>query len=109
MGRYFVIALFIIFVSIVSIGIINFFKNQNSPVINTRAYVSDKKRYSHTDTNNIIHTDYYIIFTLDSNDVIKFCVPGRIYRQLECGYNGILTFQGKKFLKFQSGEIIAEK
>ena len=108
MGRYFIIALFIIFISIISIKIIKFFKNENSPVINTRAFVSDKKRYSHIDANNVTHTDYYIIFTLDSNDTIKFRVHNGIYRQLECGYNGILTFQGTRFLKFQSGEIIAE-
>lgn len=102
----FQIVFFISFALIVFMGISRYIKNENSPVISTKAQLIKKKRDTHTNTdaNGVmsINETLILVFKLDTGSELRFTVGGRIFRNVPEYEWGTLTFQGTRFLKFQS-------
>lgn len=105
---FFVVLAFIIF-NLIS----TYIKNENSPVIATKAQLIKKKRNidTQTDANGMTTTTetLILIFQLDTGSEIKFIVGGRVYRTISENEWGTLTFQGTRFLKFEGQNGIVEK
>jgi len=93
--------------------ILRYIKNENSPVMVAKARLLDKKADVHmsTDANGAMSTSetLYLIFELDTGNNIKLIVNGRIYRNAPKNEWGILTFQGTRFIKFESSSGIIER
>jgi hypothetical protein len=109
----FQILIFAIFALIIFKAISTYIKNENSPIISTKAQLIKKKRdvHTNTDANGVMSTNetLILIFGLDTGSELKFTVGRRIFRSVpECEW-GTLTFQGTRFLKFQSPSVIVEK
>lgn len=99
----------IVFVIIAVLGgIKQWFHNNNSPVVRTKAMVVSKRtEVSHhnttmSNTNHVGHcsTSYYVSFELDTGSRIEFHVQGNQYGILKEGDCGILIFQGTRYLQF---------
>lgn len=110
-GFYVIFILF--FVLILFQWIYRFIKNENSPVIATKARLIDKKRDVHTNVgaNGAMSTSetLYLIYELDTGSTVKLMVGGRIFRHAPEQEWGTLTFQGTRFLKFESPSGILER
>ncbi len=90
-----------------------FIKNENSPVISTRARMVRRICNSHvsTDANGVTSTSesLYLLFELDTGSELKLPVGGRAYRRVPKDEWGTLTFQGTRFLRFTSVSGTVEK
>lgn len=104
---------FIILALIVFKVISTYVKNENSPIISTKAQLSKKQRYTNTqtDANGVMTTNetYSLRFQLDTGSEMKFAVGRRIYKEIEENEWGTLTFQGTRFLRFQWNKGLVEK
>ena len=109
----FQIIFFIVFAFIVFLNIGRYIKNENSPIISTKAQLIKKIRdvHTNTDSNGIMTTNEILIlkFELDTGSEMKFTVGGRIFRSVPEYEWGTLTFQGTRFLKFESISGVVEK
>ena len=107
-GVWIILIIFIIF-NIIS----RYIKNENSPVIAAKARLFTKRAdvSSSADANGIISTSetLYLIYELDTGSKIELIVNGRIYRNAPEYEWGTLTFQGTRFIKFESEDFILEK
>ena len=107
------IIFFIFFAFVVFMSITRYIKNENSPIISTKAQLIKKKRDTHThaDANGVTTTNetLILIFELDTGSELRFTVGGRIFRCIPEYEWGTLTFQGTRFLKFQSISGVVEK
>ncbi|MCL2321717.1 MAG: DUF2500 domain-containing protein [Oscillospiraceae bacterium] len=113
MGSTFSI-IFIIVVGYIIYSLISrYIKNENSPIIATKARLSKKLAdvQTNTDANGAISTSetLYLIYELDTGSEIKLIVNGRIYRNAPENEWGTLTFQGTRFIKFESISGVLEK
>jgi hypothetical protein len=90
-----------------------YIKNENSPIVATKAQLVDRKSDLHTstDANGAMSTSetHYLIFQLDTGSQIELVVNGRIYQNVPELEWGTLTFQGTRFIKFESNSIIVER
>lgn len=104
---------FIFFAVVVFMSISRYIKNENSPVISTKAQLIKKKRdtYNNTDANGVmsINETLILVFELDTGSELRFIVGGRIFRNVPEHEWGTLTFQGTRFLKFESISGIVER
>ena len=104
---------FIFFAVVVFMSIMRYIKNENSPVISTKAQLIKKKRDTHTDTdaNGVTTTNetLILVFELDTGSELRFIVGGRIFRSILEYEWGTLTFQGTRFLRFESISGIVER
>lgn len=90
-------------------GIDQWNKNNNSPRLTVPAAVVSKRthvsRHQHGGANQHHHyhtaTTYYITFQFESGDRMEFHVAGQEYGMLAEGDNGMLTFQGTRYLGFE--------
>lgn len=109
----FQIVVFILFALVILMNISKYIKNKNSPVISTKAQLINKKRdaYTNTDSNEIMTTNETLIlkFQIDTGSELRFTVGHRIFRSVPEYEWGTLTFQGTRFLKFESASGIVEK
>jgi hypothetical protein len=109
----FQILVFAIFALIIFMAITTYIKNENSPVISTKAQLIKKKRdvHTNTDANGVMSTNetLILVFELDTGSELKFTVGGRIFRSVQEYEWGTLTFQGTRFLKFQWESGVVEK
>ncbi|NRY63655.1 DUF2500 domain-containing protein [Clostridium beijerinckii] len=105
---FFVFVAFIIF-----INISKYIKNENSPIISTKAKLIKKKRETctNTDSNGVMTTTEKLIleFELDTGSEIKFTVGRRVFKNVPEHEWGTLIFQGTRFLKFNSSSGVVEK
>jgi hypothetical protein len=105
--------IFIIFALIVFKTITTYVKNENSPVISTKAQLVKKQWHTNTqtDSNGVTTTNdtFSLKFQLDTGSDMKFTVGRRIYKEIEEDEWGTLTFQGTRFLKFQWDKGLVEK
>lgn len=89
-------------------GIRTWGRNNRSPRLSVRARVSSKRTnvsrhhtgvapagHSHTSTS------YYVTFEVESGDRMEFHVTGQEYGLIAEGDNGILSFQGTRYLSFE--------
>jgi len=79
--------IFFIFVAfIVFMSISRYIKNEDSPVISTKAQLIKKKRdtYTNTDSNGVISTNetLILVFELDTGSELRFTVEGHIFRSV---------------------------
>ena len=109
----FQILFFIILAIVIINGIRQYVKNENSPVISTKAQLINRKKDVSTtmDANNVMHHNetFKLEFKLDTGSEVKFVVNRRIFYELEEFEWGILTFQGTRFLRFQWNDRTVEK
>ena len=93
--------------------IARYIKNESSPIVKTKARLIDKKRdtMTGTDANGDVSASetLYLIFGLDTGSTMSFSVGGRIYRNVPKNEWGTLTFQGTRFLRFESASGVVEK
>lgn len=98
----FVIVVGTFFVTAVK-GIRQWNKNNNSPSLTVPATVVSKRTHvSHrngvNDNYPYTFTTYYVTFQVASGDRIEFQVTGHEYGMLADGDNGLLSFQGTRYL-----------
>jgi len=109
----FQIIFFIFFALIIFMSISRYIKNENSPIISTKAQLIKKERdvYTNTDSNGIMTTNETLIlkFKLDTGSEMNFTVGVRVFRSIPENEWGTLTFQGTRFLKFESISGVVEK
>lgn len=103
----------IVFIAVIFLGISNYIKNENSPIISTKARLVRKKRdvHNNTDANGVMtcNETLKLIFELDTGIEMRFTVGGRVFREMQENEWGTLTFQGTRFLKFQWYGGVVEK
>jgi len=109
----------IVIIFVVMLGFIIFswvsryIKNENSPMIATKARLIKKWADTHTstDANGIMSTSetLHLAFELDTGSTMDLIVNGRIYRNMPKNEWGTLTFQGTRFIKFGSVSGVIER
>ena len=90
-------------------GIGQWNKNNSSPRLTVPAVVVSKRtdvsHHHHGGVNEHHHhhtsTSYYITFQVDSGDRMEFHVTGQEYGMLIEGDQGMLSFQGTRYLGFE--------
>ena len=90
-------------------GISQWNKNNHSPRLTVPATVVVKRtnvsRHHHHHGTGMHHTTasttYYVTFQVESGDRIEFCVAGQEFGILIEGDQGMLTFQGTRYLGFE--------
>ncbi|MDO6848027.1 DUF2500 domain-containing protein [Priestia megaterium] len=104
---FFVIIIGIFLFSIFK-GIGTWSKNEQSPRLSVKAKITGKRtnvyrHNSHAHEHHHSHTSttYYVTFQFESTDRSEFTVSGREYGMLAEGDEGMLMFQGTRFLDFQ--------
>ena len=83
-------------------------RNNHSPRLSVSAIVVSKRirvnDHIHTvDTHHHHHTSttYYVTFEVESTDRMEFIVSGSEYGLLQEGDEGVLNFQGTRYLGFE--------
>ncbi|MBQ8894581.1 MAG: DUF2500 domain-containing protein [Clostridia bacterium] len=97
-----VIAVFVVvFVKIIS----QWSKNNNSPKLTVPAAIVAKRtsvsHHHHHDHHHMHSTSYYVTFQVESGDRMELIVSGQDFGLLVEGDQGMLTFQGTRYLGFQ--------
>ena len=96
------IAVIGMFIVIAVRGILQWSKNNSSPRIPVQARVVTKRTHTSGGMDNTsASTSYYITFEFLSGDRKEFYVPYREYGLIAEKDNGILTFQGTRFISFE--------
>ena len=74
--------------------------NKNSPRLTVWAKCV-VKRYKHSGTHeHHTHTNYYATFEVESGDRMELAIYGTEFGLIAEGDEGMLTFQGRKFISF---------
>ena len=102
---FLVIAMFIfVFVK----GISEWVHNHNSPRLSVDAKIVDKRSHTshhHHNHNGHMHTSsstsYYVTFEVQSGDRMELKVPRSEFGLLVEGDEGVLSFQGTRYLGFE--------
>ena len=109
----FMIMFMVVFISILVFNIVSgistWNKNNHSPRLSVPAVIVDKRQYT-THYNHAVgeggystssSTTYYVTFQFESNDRIELSVSGGEYGLLVQGDEGMLTFQGTRYISFE--------
>lgn len=88
------------FIFIISQGVREWRKNNNSPKLTVSATVVAKRMEVH---GKHASTWYHATFQVESGDRIELTIDGNEYGQLVEGDQGSLTFQGTRYLSFKRG------
>jgi uncharacterized protein YpmB len=103
-GTIFIAVIFIIvigsFLLVLFKSITQWQENERSSRLSVAAKVKTKRTEIRRNSEHS-HTDYYVIFEVESGDRLEFSVTGREYGQLAEGDNGILSFQGTRYYRFE--------
>lgn len=95
----FAILVFLFGFGIILYAIINWILDNRAPEEVVEATLLRKKTSTMMDANNIMHTDYILVF--DINGIKKkFIVPRRIYKQYKENQKGLLTYKRNRFVNF---------
>ncbi|MCM3770203.1 DUF2500 domain-containing protein [Priestia aryabhattai] len=104
---FFVIIIGIFLFSIFK-GISTWSKNEQSPRLSVKAKITGKRTnvhrhnsHAHEHLHSHTSTTYYVTFEFESTDRSEFIISGSEYGRLAEGDEGMLTFQGTRFLDFQ--------
>lgn len=77
-------------------------KNNNSPRLMVPAVIVAKRTNVHrSGAHHHTSTTYYVTFEVESGDRMELRVDGNQYGLLVEGDQGLLTFQGTRFLEFE--------
>ncbi len=105
----------IMFLLIFGVFIFSFFKsikqslyNNKQPIIPVDAKIVAKRydvsHHHHNSNDNMHHTSstrYYVTFELTNGERMELLIPNNSVGMLVEGDNGILSFQGTKFINFE--------
>lgn len=104
LGFFLVFALIIVFAVK---GISQWNRNNHSPVLTVKAWVTSKRISVSHHHNSAVEpgmfsssTTYYVTFQVESGDRMEFRVSGNEYGMMAEQDFGILTFQGTRFQSF---------
>lgn len=77
-------------------------KDEKSPRLTVQAKVVSKRNHYKKRSNSMHSTSYYYVtFEVESKDRMELRVPSNEFGYLVEGDEGILTFQGSRFLEFK--------
>ena len=99
---FFLVIAMLIFVFVKRIG--EWVNNNNSPRLSVDAKIVDKRMTTHHHHSDEDHHDtysYHITFEVQSGDRMELKVPRSEYGLLVKGDEGVLTFQGTRYLGFE--------
>ncbi|MGG2056783.1 DUF2500 domain-containing protein [Lysinibacillus pakistanensis] len=83
-------------------GILQWSKNNNSPILTVPAKVVTKRSNTRGGSGNTsAHTSYYVTFEVQSGDRLELKMNGRDFGLLAEGDFGLLTFQGTRYQTFE--------
>lgn len=83
-------------------GILQWSKNNNSPILTVPAKVVTKRSNTSGGSGNTsAHTTYYVTFEVQSSDRLELKMNGRDFGLLAEGDFGLLTFQGTRYQTFE--------
>jgi len=83
-------------------GILQWSKNNNSPVLTVPAKVVTKRSNTRGGSGNTsAQTSYYVTFEVQSGDRLELKMNGRDFGLLADGDFGLLTFQGTRYHTFE--------
>ena len=102
----FVVLFFILFFAVLAKNIAQFFKNEASPRLTVPAKIVDMQRKTHHHHSNGHHHHthtYHVTFEVESGDRMELQMPGSKYGLIVEGDEGMLTFQGTRYLGFERG------
>ena len=89
-------------IAAVVVAVVNWHKNNVSPVIVAPARVVAKRLAVSGGTGDMMtSTGYYATFELESGSRVEFAMDARAYGQTAEGDFGRLSFQGTRLLSFQ--------
>ncbi|MGD6778147.1 DUF2500 domain-containing protein [Sutcliffiella horikoshii] len=115
-GIIFVIVIGSILISVFK-GIGQWQKNEQSPKLSVPAVVTSKRidvtkrsnMHHHNDNHHhhssSTHTKYFVTFEFESGVRSEFHVSGKEYGLLSEGDNGVLSFQGTRYLGFERNKV----
>lgn len=93
--------IFIIIIINIFTPIIKFIINYLSPLLTVNAKVVSKREKILTlNDDTIFKSNYYITFSIDSNDHLELKTSKKQYNCIFYGDSGKLTFRGKRILSF---------
>ena len=87
----------VVFIVLTVRGILQWLKNNNAPKTPVQARVVTKRMFAQAGAA----TSYFITFEFLSGDRKEFHIRFRDYGLIAEGDNGILTFQGTRFISFE--------
>lgn len=99
---FFLVMGMFIFVFIKIIG--EWVNNNNSPILSVSAKIVDKRMATHHHHSNGHHHhthSYHITFEVESGDRMELNVPRNEFGLLIVGDEGMLSFQGTRYLGFE--------
>lgn len=96
------------FAALIGWNVWRWMENERSPVLTEPAHLRKKITESHLDANGVMNTTLLLIFDLEGL-TLKCTVPGRVYREVREGADGLLTHQGTRFRCFEFEGIRVEK
>ncbi|KPB06025.1 DUF2500 domain-containing protein [Bacillus sp. CHD6a] len=110
-GIVFVLIIGVILVSVFQ-GIGQWHKNEQSPRLSVPAVVTSKRidvtkrsNMNHHHHSSSSHTSYYVTFEFESGDRSEFHLSGKEYGLLSEDDNGVLSFQGTRYLGFERNKV----
>jgi hypothetical protein len=81
--------------------------NNRSPVLSEPARFVAKRAQTSGDVGGRVSTWYFVTFELPSGDRKEFSVRGKEYGMLTEGDEGLLTYQGTRYHRFERGRVRA--
>jgi len=98
------VAVFAVIIVFIVRGVMQWGKNNNSPVITVNAVMVTKRmnvsHHNHAEYY-LSSTTYYATFEVESGNRMEFVVQAQEYGMLVERDNGRLTFQGTRYLGFE--------
>lgn len=86
-------------------GVVQWNRNNNSPVLTVEVKVVSKRmdvnHHGHSNMNSGSTTTYYVTFEVESGDRMELSMSGVDYGMLADGDRGRLTFQGTRYQSFE--------
>lgn len=102
--QIFVIIWFVFFFWIIGKGIVQFIRNEKSPVLTVPAAIVDMRRKTHHHHSNGHHHhshSYHITFEKEDGERLELRVKRQEYMELSVGDHGVLTYQGTRYQGFE--------
>lgn len=91
--------IFLIFASFFAVIVIRI-RNNNSPIMSVDAKIVDKRMETHHDDGDS-YTTYRATFEMQGGERKEFRIPRSKYGLLVEGDEGVLSFQGTRYLGFE--------
>ncbi|WP_336587149.1 DUF2500 domain-containing protein [Bacillus spongiae] len=89
-------------------GVAQWRKNEQSPKLSVPAIVKSKRENVSRRSSEHRHgtyTNYFVTFEFESEDRSEFQISGKEYGLLSENDNGMLTFQGSRYLGFERKKV----